>query len=112
MLRTSGKHRQRRTSSRVSARHIAPLSECEPGSDGGTVNFQASLLRETLGAIDQLDHALVRLLRRVAEREDAVVHQHHADRVLSRASAREARAHNRARSKPGMTYGITTTSSP
>ncbi len=37
-----------------------------------------------LGPVDEHDHPLVGLLRRGAEREDAVVHQHHADGVRTR----------------------------
>ncbi len=41
-------------------------------------------LQVRLGAIDQRDHPFIGLLRRRAEGEDAVVHQHHADGVRAR----------------------------
>ena len=57
----------------------------------GALRFQV-----ILGAADQGDHALVGLPGAVAERKNAVVHQHHADgvgaglaRILARAQARQ-----------------------
>ena len=42
---------------------------------------------------------------RLAEREEAVVEQHHADRCSGRLGSANRSAHSRARSKPGITYG-------
>ena len=60
--------------------------------------------RKRFRARHQLDHALVRFLRRRAEREDAVVHEHHADRArvrfrgeLPRAQPREIEARHHVR---------------
>ena len=60
----------------------------------GALRFQV-----ILGAADEGDHALVGLPGAVAERKNAVVHEHHADgvgaglaRILARAQAREIEA--------------------
>jgi hypothetical protein len=41
----------------------------------------AAICEKALGAGDERDHALVRFARRLSEREDAVIHEHHADRA-------------------------------
>ena len=51
-----------------------------------------ALVEIRLDLADQRDHALVGLPRIVAERKDAVVHEHHADRVLGRLFGEFARA--------------------
>ncbi len=67
-------------SSAISARRGATSTGNDNvGNAAGTVRVEV-----VLGLLHQRDHPLVRLARGIAEREHAVVHQHHADRALGR----------------------------